>query len=329
MRHLLDVADVRALVRQGDLLLLAGEESLLRELPPGRWIGGTIPYFMTEDGGVCERGRIFVERPGPRLEYLGIRRYGERDIARVYDDLPPTSVGIMIAPSMSPVHHSFALNAPTYRGFASRPLFGWISGVHLDELGRARARVFDGTTAEALDEDAVVMQAALPPGYAAELAILNIFEPGEGPTILFPETSFTVTTAEIDGRRLNLAEYVRDAELDPRLPLVADYCGARVNVSFQVIDAPNRSVRFFAPVFAGIPYRHARSVGDYVRAFESALPRGLGDAIALSCNCVLNYVHSSLEGRSTGGIVGPITFGEIAYQLLNQTMVYLTITRAA
>jgi hypothetical protein len=62
--------------------------------------------------------------------------------------------------------------------------------------------------------------------------------------------------------------------------------------------------------------------------FEAALPRGLGDAIALSCNCVLNYVHSSLEGRSPGGIVGPITFGEIAYQLLNQTMVYLTITRA-
>ena len=29
-----------------------------------------------------------------------------------------------------------------------------------------------------------------------------------------------------------------------------------------------------------------------------------------------------------GGIVGPITFGEIAYQLLTQTMVYLTVSDA-
>jgi hypothetical protein len=226
------------------------------------------------------------------------------------------------------VHLSFALNAPTYRRFACCPLFGWIAGVHLDDLGRAQARVFDGTTGEALADDAVVMHAAIAPGFAAELAILNIFEPGDGPTIVFPETSFKVTCARVDGRPVNFADHVREARLDTRLPLVADYCGARVNVSFQAVDAANREVQFFAPVFAGQPYRHARPVGDYVRVFEAALPRGLGDAIALSCNCVLNYVHSSLEGRSTGGIVGPITFGEIAYQLLNQTMVYLTISRA-
>jgi hypothetical protein len=100
-----------------------------------------------------------------------------------------------------------------------------------------------------------------------------------------------------------------------------------VNVAFLSVDPGRREVRFFAPVFAGVPYRQARSVGDYVHAFETALPRELGGAIALSCNCVLNYLHSSLEGRSTGGIVGPITFGEIAYQLLNQTLVYLTVSR--
>jgi hypothetical protein len=87
-------------------------------------------------------------------------------------------------------------------------------------------------------------------------------------------------------------------------------------------------VRFFAPVFAGVPYRHARPVADYVAAFASALPTGLHDRIAFSCNCVLNYAYSSLEGRKTDDIVGPITFGEIAYQLLNQTMVYLTLSDA-
>lgn len=327
MRHLLEPEAVQALIRRGELLLLAGDEALLRRLPPGRWIGGTIPYFMTEDGGVCDRRRIYVDRPGPGLEFRGVRRYGAHDVARVYLDLSPGAVGVMIAPAMSPVHRAFALDAPSYPRFASCPLFGWIAGVHLDDLGRERPRVFDGTTGEGLDEDAVVLALGLLSGWAAELAILNIFEPGDGPTLVFPETSFTVTTAEVDGRRVSFLEYVEEARLDVRLPLVADYCGARVNVSFQALDRPAREVRMFAPVFAGVPYRHARSVGDYVRAFESAVPRGLGGADALTCNCVLNYLHSSLEGRSTGGITGPITFGEIAYQLLNQTMVYLTVGR--
>jgi light-regulated signal transduction histidine kinase (bacteriophytochrome) len=42
----------------------------------------------------------------------------------------------------------------------------------------------------------------------------------------------------------------------------------------------------------------------------------------------LNYVHAGLEGRRTPGFLGPATFGEIAYQLLNQTLVYLRIADA-
>jgi hypothetical protein len=32
-----------------------------------------------------------------------------------------------------------------------------------------------------------------------------------------------------------------------------------------------------------------------------------------------------LESKKTNHFVGPITFGEIAYQLLNQTLVYLEV----
>jgi hypothetical protein len=32
-----------------------------------------------------------------------------------------------------------------------------------------------------------------------------------------------------------------------------------------------------------------------------------------------------LEGKKTGGVTGPITFGEIAYQLLNQTLAYISV----
>lgn len=44
-----------------------------------------------------------------------------------------------------------------------------------------------------------------------------------------------------------------------------------------------------------------------------------------SCNCTLNFLYSELEGKRTGQLVGPVAFGEIAYQGLNQTLVYLQI----
>lgn len=316
------------MILRGDTLLLAGDESRLRLLPRGKWIAGTIPYFMSDEGGVVDRTRIFAERLPDGFEHVAIRRYDEDGIARVYADLPANGMGVIVAPSGSRVHLSFAVNAPRYDRFATAPLFGWISGVHLSEMGRALPKVFDGSTGEPLDRHAVVMHVAVPPRKIVELAILNIFEEGDGPAITFPSTGFTVTTAEVDGRRRDFAEYVRETGLDTRLPLVADYHGARINVSFQAIDVPPGEVRFFAPVFAGVRYHHARPVPDYVDAFVSALPTGLGNRIAFACNCVLNYVHSSLEGRKTGDVVGPITFGEIAYQLLNQTMVYVSVLDA-
>lgn len=76
-------------------------------------------------------------------------------------------------------------------------------------------------------------------------------------------------------------------------------------------------------------YRHARRIGDYVSAFTRALPGGQVEGLAFACNCVLNFVHSELEGKPTGAITGPVTFGEVAYQLLNQTLAYVKVEDAA
>ncbi len=64
---------------------------------------------------------------------------------------------------------------------------------------------------------------------------------------------------------------------------------------------------------------------SYVDQFLPKMPLEIADDIFFSCNCLKNYLHGGLVGKTTGGIKGPITFGEIAYQLLNQTLVYLTI----
>ena len=55
------------------------------------------------------------------------------------------------------------------------------------------------------------------------------------------------------------------------------------------------------------------------------MPKEINGSILFSCNCILNYQYAELEGEKTKGFTGPVTFGEVAYQLLNQTMVYLTI----
>jgi hypothetical protein len=177
-----------------------------------------------------------------------------------------------------------------------------------------------------LEDGAVVMHAALPPTQVAEINYINIFEQGDGDTITFSEDGFNIREAYINGVKTNFAEYVTRKNLDTRLPLVADYYGSMVNVSFQSVDKAKQEVQLYAPVFAGIPYKHAKPLEDYVKQFTSKIPMHLNQNPAFSCNCILNYLYSELEGKRTGEITGPTTFGEIVYQLLNQTMAYLTIT---
>ena len=121
-----------------------------------------------------------------------------------------------------------------------------------------------------------------------------------------------------------LGEYLQRTGADLRLPLVADYCGALINVSLRAIADDGGQVEFYAPVFPGVAYRQAAPLAGYRQAFAGALPAN-GAALTFSCNCILNFLYMELEGVRTGQIQGPITFGEIAYQLLNQTLVYLRI----
>jgi hypothetical protein len=74
-----------------------------------------------------------------------------------------------------------------------------------------------------------------------------------------------------------------------------------------------------------VEYKLAKPVPNYVESFEKLIDAELGDKMVFACNCILNYLYSELEGKRTGNMTGPVTFGEVAYQLLNQTMAYMTI----
>lgn len=203
-------------------------------------------------------------------------------------------------------------------------MIGWISGIHLDNLGKVTPKVFDGSTGIVHEQDAIVMHVTIPQGKSVDVGIVNIFEQGEGDTLTFGTDGFSCTEVMDNGVKENFADYITRNKLDIRLPLVADYYGALINISFQEVE-PSGEVKFYTPVFTGIRYKHAKPIHDYAASFDKQLHKSdvREQNIAFSCNCILNYLYSGLEGNRTDPFVGPATFGEIAYQLLNHTLVYL------
>jgi len=253
-----------------------------------------------------------------------IQWYDENNFPEIVADSPENGFSIIIIPATSTVHIKYAKEAPKYENLFYKQIIGWISGVLLEELDKKSPKVMNGQTGEMSDQKAIVLHATLPDQKIASIGIINIFKQGSGDTITFEGSGFEVKSCFINGQKFNFADYLIQNKTDLKLPLVANYQGAMVNVSFQRIDEENQIVYLYAPVFKDTEYKLAASVGNYVESFKSKLPSDLTDP-NFSCNCILNYLYSELEGKKTGNIVGPITFGEIAFQLLNQTLVYLTI----
>lgn len=324
--RLLSLEAAADLIRAGGdrCFAICGDEHMLARLPNGRWVGGTIPYFMAEGaGGTVSREHVLVAELPTYGQPASIRIYDRESLSRIPRDAPANGYSFIILPAFSDVHLEFAKNAPFYPDLFLKPLLGWVAGIHLDDLGNVAPKVFAGDTGTALTDKAVVLHVALPPQKVAVIDILNIFEPDAGTAITFPTTGFSAKDCTIDGHPENFALWCERMNIDSRLPLVADYCGANVNVCIREVDAAKGEVSFYAPVFDGVLYRFAKPVPDYPVAFAAAMA-SLPASAPFACNCILNFLYGNLEGHHAG-MPGPVTFGEVAYQLLNQTMVYFDI----
>ncbi|EEX13304.1 conserved hypothetical protein [Citreicella sp. SE45] len=322
---MMSVAEARARIEAGAVLVIAGSEEALSSLPKGRWIGGTSVYFVTETGGRTDRENVFVTEIEAAEDARPVLYRGE--------DLPSLTMGryenglsIILIPAFSKAHEAFAIRGAEFPGLFDQPLMGWITGIHLDDLGEVTPKVFDGARGEMHEDGAMLLHVKLPAGEVADLDILNLFEPDmSADEISFGETGFGAKTAMVNGQEVDFAAYLVEKGIDTRCPLVANFAGAMVNVSFQAVD-PAAGVSFYAPVIEGMTYHIARTPGDYASEFAA---RAQGDGTReLSCNCILNYLYGELESKTTGGFTGPATFGEIAYMLLNQTMVRVNLRAA-
>lgn len=326
-RSLYSVAEVAAMLAAGETLILAGEERLLAALPQGDWIGGTTPYFMTaEAGGTQDHDRIFVQRMPAIASVAWVGMLDRAALPGMAALGPDNGYTILLIPGHSDVHSDFALHGIEWPDMFRRPVVGWVTGVAGNAAATARPRVFDGRNGRSADDAAVVLHVALPDTAFARADIVNLFVPDmDGPVLTFgDDTRFTVEHVLVDGVPTRLVDHITANGLDTRLPLVADYNGAMINVATAGIDEATGKVTFFAPVYRHIQYRFARPIEDYARQFAEQLGQPRGEVV-FSCNCILNYLYAGLEGQQTGVMTGPVTFGEIAYVLLTQSMVYLVI----
>jgi hypothetical protein len=316
------IPEVQSAVAAGESLFLAGSREALSQLPAGNWIGGTIPYFMTEQGGLLAEDRIFVTRVPEMALSVKTAEYGPENLASLYRDAPAHGFTFVVLPAGTEVLKTFAEKAPSFDGFLLRPVVGWVAGVRVDKIGKEAPVVFNGKTSSVFEAKCVALHVTLPASIMADMDIVNIFESQGGDVIRFEESGFQVTNCQVNGKPVNLAKYITEKGIPTEFPLVGDYNGSNLNASFLNVDAAKGTVDLYAPVFPGVDYRFAKPVADYAGAFADTLTSGK-EVPAFACNCILNYLYGKLEGKKTGDITGPITFGEIAHQLLNQTMVRL------
>ncbi len=324
MNKLVSIDEANALIETGRPIHIAGDETALRGLKRGNWIGGTIPYFLTRSGGVVEREKVFISRFPDEVADVTIQTVDIGHILAIAGDAPRNGFSLIIVPGLSDIHTAYALTANNMPGIFEHPIVGWTAGVHLDDIGKVSPKVFDGTTGEAFDNRIVVMHANLPPGKLAKVGTINPFRSGSGDEIVFPESGFSAKACTINGDADDFYDYAVRTRLDTKLPLITTRSNTRINVSFRSLDDESRSVNFYAPVSRGLVYRQAAPMPDYRAALIEATEQ-LDFSPAFSCNCILNYVYGRLEGTQYIPVPGPATFGEVAHILLNQTLVYLQI----
>ena len=309
------------MINEGKILHIAADDSLLAKLRKGKWIGGTTPYFISDEGGVFTKEKLFVNE----IDYadeIKIAVYGKYNIFQIVEECYDNGLTMLIMPYGSDVTSKYAKEAPEVEELLMHPTIGWIAGADLENGGEIK--VYDGSSGMSYTDRAVAMYIKLPEGKTALINMINIFTDDKAdPVIKFYDNDLSVKKCSVNGQDTDFAQYIEKNGIDTQMPLVADYNGSYINTSIKNVSSG--TVGFYAPVFKGVEYRFATNVRDYAAEFRARIDEAGAHTPILCCNCILNYLYGDLTGQKMTPYTGPVTFGEIAYQLLNQTLVYCEI----
>ena len=310
--------EVSAMIRAGKNLLLAADDKLLSKLPPGNWIGGSTPFFILHpENRTTSFEKIFVNQLPDFVTKTEIREYDETNIKNIFRDSPDNGFTVLIIPYATPVAIEYSINATNYKDFAAHPVCGWLSGQPLDIIMTEKSYSASGAGPRITSDKAFAMHITLPESKYAEIHIFNPYRQGKGDSIRFDCDSILVTDAQINGEKRNFAEYLREIKYDMLMPLVADYSGAMINNVVCATDG--NQVPMSAPVFKFVEYKIAEVDDNIVE------PTLISDNIVFSVTCIGNFLQPQICEQYLRKMNGPVVFGEIAYQQLGQTTVYVTI----
>ena len=316
------IDEVKEFIKKNELLSLAGDEKLLSQLPKGNWIAGTTPYFMDIEKGLFSKNKIFVTKLTNIENEFKILTYNENNIKNIVTDSYENGYTIIIIPPFQKIHEQYALHAIEIEGIFNNPISGWVAGKDLNSDDTPKT--FNGNTLMSYKDQAVAIHVKLPEEKFALLQVNNIFERDEkSDRIQFFNNGFECDVCLINGKTRNLSEYIKENNIDIRMPLVTNYHGIKSNISFK--DIKNGKVSFYAPFFKNRTYKFPKKFTNYITKFEQNMPE-TDTHVEFSCNCILNYIYCELENKKIKNTTGPITFGEIGYILHNQTMVNLIIS---
>lgn len=313
------IEDAAKMIEEGRSLMISGNAETIGELPRGNWIGGTTPYLMTENGGIESGGTLLVKEMPTLARLVSIQRYGVGGLHYLPHDTPANGFTIVIIPSSSLVHQTYAKAIPTYNEIGDKAIAGWVSGSLTDNFS-GRPKVFYGPVVHAIEDEIVAMHMSLPDSAHASIDVINLYEPDEGDEIKFITEGFTVTHAMVNGRLVLFAEYLKKNWKDTSIPLVGDFKCARLNVNINKYDIESGCVVLYAPVFKNVVYRFAKPVKDFQARLSNAIVTDNSRSI-FECICIKNYEKLSMGKQSLGHFEGPVSYGEIAHYLTNQSVV--------
>lgn len=319
---LLTLKETTELLTKGRLLVIAAAENLLAQLPEGNWIGGSNPYLLGENGALYTEELLYVKDFTHLAVKYKMSAYDASTISKVTTDSYANGLIIAVFPAFSDVHREFSVKSPEFENQYINPLLGWVTGLAFEKMGVESPTTYIG--AKRFTDKAAVLHIELPDDKVGRIEIVNPYEQGDGDEITFEHDGWYNQECLINGVRTNLFDYLQKRG-DLYLPFVADYSGARINVAIM-LDNENKRVNFFAPVFKNIVYKTARQVEtDYISYLIEKLEKEKKSQLEYSYSCLYNYFNFQLEKKPIPGFVGTFTYGEIGYQLLNVTFVYLVI----
>ena len=313
------IEETVAMIHDNKLLHICAPQNLLAKLPTGNWIGGSSAYYATES----EKADDFEKLCVFELEFdtFRILTYDERSIMNFTEDTYSNGFSIIIMPAETKILQEYAQNSSNYKNIFLTNVVGWVSGT--DNTDKPIA--VDGISANLLTDKAVALHVSLPEDKIAVVNVVNIFTADESsPIIEFDTEGFFAKEFIINGKKENIVDYAAAHNINLHLPFVGEYSGSEINSCIlQISD--DKVITLAAPLFKGIKYRFAKPLDNYADAFVGKINSIPNKDCVFSCNCICNMQHGDLQNHDLGGFYGPYVYGEIAYQLISQTLVYLQI----